>query len=224
MSVNYDEGQILLINKPIQWTSFDVVKKLRNTLRIKKIGHAGTLDPLATGLLVIGTGRYTKKLNELQGLDKTYTGVIEVGKTTPSYDLETPFDTAQEWGHVMPKDIEEARRALTGDILQVPPAHSAVKINGVRAYKKARAQKEVHIEPRAVRIYSFHVSSENLPEVDFEVSCSKGTYIRSLAHDFGEKIGVGAYLKKLVRTRIGEYRLEDAYELADFIKAHHENN
>ena len=224
MENTYQEGQLLLINKPINWTSFDVVKKLRNLLKVKKIGHAGTLDPLATGLLLIGTGKFTKKLNELQGLDKTYAGVIEIGKTTPSYDLETEFNSESIWDHLKKEDFERATVKLSGAIQQIPPAHSAIKVGGERAYKKARANKEVKLKPREVHISSFKISINELPEVHFEVSCSKGTYIRSLAHDFGIELGVGAYLKKLVRTHVGDYSLSDAFELEDFLKQHHEGN
>ena len=224
MQNTYEEGRILLINKPKHWTSFDVVKKLRFVLKVKKIGHAGTLDPLATGLLIIGTGKYTKKLNELQGLDKSYTGTFEVGKTTPSYDLETEFDSHTDWSHLLREDFERARDHLTGEIQQVPPAYSAIKVDGERAYNRARARKEVKLDPRPVLIRDLQISTSQLPEVSFEVSCSKGTYIRTLAHDFGRELGVGAYLKELVRTKIGSYHLANAFELEDFIKQHHEGN
>lgn len=224
MENTYAEGRLLLINKPVDWTSFDVVKKLRYALKVKKIGHAGTLDPLATGLLIIGTGKFTKKLNELQGLDKTYEGIIEIGKTTPSYDLETEFDSEQDWTDVTKDELEEAKERLTGNIQQIPPAHSAIKVGGERAYKKARKNKEVKLEPRSLTIYDFQIDYSNLPEVKFKVSCSKGTYIRSLAHDFGQLLGVGAYLKKLVRTSVGEYQLSDAVDLNEFIQQHNEGN
>ena len=220
MENTYAEGRLLLINKPVDWTSFDVVKKLRYALKVKKIGHAGTLDPLATGLLIIGTGKFTKKLNELQGLDKTYEGIIEIGKTTPSYDLETEFDSEQDWTDVTKDNLEEAKEKLTGNIQQIPPAHSAIKVGGERAYKKARKNKEVKLEPRSLTIHDFQIDYSNLPEVKFKVSCSKGTYIRSLAHDFGQLLGVGAYLKKLVRTSVGEYQLSDAVDLDEFVQQH----
>lgn len=224
MENTYEEGRLLLINKPVDWTSFDVVKKLRYTLKVKKIGHAGTLDPLATGLLIIGTGKFTKKLNELQGLDKTYEGIIELGKTTPSYDLETEFDSQADWSHLTNENLEEARNAFLGNISQVPPAHSAVKVDGERAYKKARKNKMVKLEPRSLTIHDFQIDAPDLPEVNFKVSCSKGTYIRSLAHDFGQKLGVGGYLKKLVRTSVGEYQLSDAVDLDEFIRQHNESS
>ena len=220
----FEEGRILLINKPVNWTSFDVVKKLRYVLKVKKIGHAGTLDPLATGLLIIGTGKFTKKLNELQGLDKTYEGIIEIGRTTPSYDLETAFDSEMDWSSVSEQDLKSAQEKLTGSISQIPPAHSAIKVGGERAYKKARKNKEVKLEPRSVKINSFEIDASHLPEVTFKVACSKGTYIRSLAHDFGQHIGVGAYLKKLVRTSVGDYQLSDAEDLDHFIQKHNADN
>lgn len=224
MSNEYEEGKILLINKPQHWTSFDVVKKLRYTIGVKKIGHAGTLDPLATGLLIIGTGKFTKKLNELQGLDKTYEGTFEIGKTTPSFDLETEFDSTTDFSHLSSEDLAKAREELTGPISQVPPAHSAVKVNGERAYKKARRNEAVKLEPRSVVIKEFSLKTDSLPDVDFIISCTKGTYIRSMARDLGEKLGVGAYLKKLVRTRVGDYSLDDAYDLDTFIKTFDEGN
>lgn len=224
MSNTYEEGKLLLINKPVDWTSFDVVKKLRYTLKVKKIGHAGTLDPLATGLLIIGTGKFTKKLNELQGLDKSYEGIIEIGKTTPSYDLETEFDSESDWKGISAEELENVRKSFIGPISQIPPAHSAVKVDGERAYKKARKNKVVKLEPRSLTIHDFQIDTSSLPEVKFHVSCSKGTYIRSLAHDFGQKLGVGGYLKKLVRTSVGEYHLEDAVDLDVFIQQHNESS
>ena len=213
----YQEGQLLLIDKPCNWTSFDVVNKLRFALRIKKIGHAGTLDPLATGLLLIGTGKWTKKLEQLQGLDKTYEGVIEIGKTTPSYDLETLFDSESDFSHLTEAELHNASRQLSGPIDQIPPAHSAVKINGERAYKKARRNEEVKMKVRQVMIHRFDLMHIELPEVGFQIDCSKGTYIRSMAHDFGEILGVGGYLKKLRRTHIGDYKVADAQTIDDFL-------
>jgi tRNA pseudouridine55 synthase len=221
------EGTLLLVNKPYQWTSFDVVKKLRNALRLKKIGHAGTLDPLATGLLLIGVNRFTKKLNQLQLLEKEYHGVMEIGKTTPSYDLETSFDTVKDIKMVTLEQIEEARKKFIDEIQQLPPAHSAVKVGGERAYKKARKKQEVQLEPRKVHIYQFEFTSIDLPYITFVVKCSKGTYIRSLVNDFGQELSVGAYLKSLQRTAVGEYNLQDAWELEDLvaeIKSEHENH
>lgn len=214
----YTEGRILQIDKPFEWTSFDVVKKLRYALKVKKIGHAGTLDPLATGLLLIGTGKATKQLQELQGLDKSYDGIIEIGKTTPSYDLETTFDSSTSWDHITKEDIPATLEKFKGLIEQYPPAHSAVKINGERAYKKARRNEEVALKVRQVQIHKFELVKIDLPEIHFEVRCSKGTYIRSLAHDFGQALGVGAYLKSLRRTSIGDYHIDQAWNLDSFLK------
>lgn len=213
----YQEGQLLLIDKPYKWTSFDVVKKLRYALKVKKIGHAGTLDPLATGLLLIGTGKWTKKLEQLQGQDKSYEGIIEIGKTTPSYDLETKFDSEANIGHLTDADLEAARLKLSGPIEQVPPAHSAVKIDGERAYKKARRNEEVKMKVRNVQIHRFEIQS-CLPEINFQIDCTKGTYIRSMAHDFGKHLGVGGYLKSLRRTRIGEHHVDQAKTVDQFLK------
>jgi len=212
-----EDGYLLLVNKPLEWTSFDVVKKLRHTLKVKKIGHAGTLDPLATGLLIIGVGKFTKKLNELQGLDKEYQGILEIGKTTPSYDLETEFDSASDFSHLKEADFNNAVQLLTGEIKQIPPAHSAVKIDGKRAYKMARKNEEVVLKSRKVVIYSFDINIKKMPLIEFKVKCSKGTYIRSLVNDFGKILGVGAYLKGLERTAIGDYVLEEAEELEDIV-------
>lgn len=211
-----ENGKILLVDKPFQWTSFDVVKKLRNILKVKKIGHAGTLDPLATGLMLIGVGKYTKKLNELQGLDKTYSGIIEIGKTTPSYDLETAFDSETDISHIQEEDLVASAQKLVGKINQTPPAYSAIKVQGKRAYSLARENKEVVLKSREITIYEFEVSTNQLPEVPFIVKCSKGTYIRSLANDFGRLLGVGAYLKSLKRTAVGDYKLEDACDIDSF--------
>ena len=214
----FSEGKLLLIDKPLTWTSFDVVNKLRYVLKVKKIGHAGTLDPLATGLLLIGTGKFTKKLNELQGLGKTYEGIFELGKTTPSFDLETDFDSENPIEHLTEKEIHSVVEKLTGPLQQVPPAHSAIRIKGERAYKRARANKEVKLDPRNVHVHRFEITQLVLPEVHFRIECSKGTYIRSIARDLGELLGVGAYLKALRRTRIGEYDLKEAYNLEEFVK------
>lgn len=215
----YTEGQILLIDKPLTWTSFDVVKKLRFALKVKKIGHAGTLDPLATGLLLIGTGKFTKKLNELQGLNKVYEGIIGIGKTTASFDLETELESEVTIDHLTEADINNAVLKLTGPLDQIPPAHSAVKVDGKRAYKLARKNEEVKIDPRSIIIYSFEVTKFEGDEVHFRIKCSKGTYIRSIARDFGNILGVGGYLKALRRTQIGEYHIENAHQLVDFVES-----
>jgi tRNA pseudouridine55 synthase len=195
------EGQLILVDKALDWTSFDVVNKLRYALKIKKIGHAGTLDPLATGLLLVGVGKYTKMLGELQGLDKTYVGEFEIGKTTPSFDLETTFDSECSTDHIKEADIKKAVQLLTGDIEQVPPVYSAIKVGGQRAYNAARKKEDIKLLPRKVTIYSFEISNIDQSIVSFKIHCSKGTYIRSVARDFGKALGVGAYLKSLRRNK-----------------------
>lgn len=213
-----EKGILLLVDKPHGWTSFDVVKKLRNALKVKKIGHAGTLDPLATGLLLIGAGKMTKNLHELQGLDKSYEGIIGLGKTTPSYDLETEFENETETRHITNDMIDEVRRKFIGEQVQFPPAHSAIKVDGVRAYKKARNKEEVKLKGRTIQIRQFEITKIEMPEVYFQVNCSKGTYIRSLAHDFGKELEVGGYLKSLRRTEIGSFSVEKAHTPEEIIK------
>jgi tRNA pseudouridine55 synthase len=214
--MNWDEGQFILVDKPRGWTSFDVVKKVRNRIKAK-IGHAGTLDPLATGLLILATGKFTKRIDEVQGQDKWYEGIISIGKTTPSYDLETEFDSETPFDKVTAEEIEKARIALTGPLSQIPPAYSAVKIDGERAYKKARRKEEVKMRPREITIHAFEITKVELPDIHFRINCTKGTYIRSMAYDFGNLLGVGGYLKELKRTAIGEFVLKDAYDLEDFL-------
>jgi tRNA pseudouridine55 synthase len=211
--LNYEEGAMLLIDKPLTWTSFDVVKKVRSILKVAKIGHAGTLDPLATGLLILCTGQKTKQISYYQDLPKVYTGQLVLGKTTPSIDLETAFDSHMPYDHVTETAILELAKTFVGTIHQVPPAYSAIKIDGTRAYKKARKGDQPTLQPRQVTIEEFIVTSINLPQVDFKITCSKGTYIRSLVRDFGQQLGTGAYLAQLCRTQIGPYALEDAYDL-----------
>ena len=210
METQADPGRVLLINKPFQWTSFDVVNKLRYRLKIKKIGHAGTLDPLATGLLIICTGRMTKRIEEFMGLEKEYTGKFVLGKSTPSHDLETDIHEEKDISRLTAGDIHEAAKALTGNILQLPPMHSAIRVGGKRAYEFARQGKEIELKHRAVEVKSFEITGIAFPEASFRIVCSKGTYIRSIARDFGNALGVGAYLTDLCRTRIGTFRLEDA--------------
>ena len=217
-------GETLLVDKPQGWTSFDVVNKIRyklkHRLKVKKIkvGHAGTLDPMATGLLIICTGRYTKKLAEFQGLPKEYIGTLRLGGTTPSYDAESDVEESFPVNHITPELMEQARQQFLGDSEQVPPMFSAIKVDGQPLYKKARKGEMVEIEPRPVTIFEFSLTRIELPEVDFLVRCSKGTYIRSLAHDFGKALKSGAYLTALRRTRIGEFRIEDAWELEDLVE------
>ena len=219
MGLQFEQGEVLLINKPYQWTSFDVVAKLRSLIRthqqIKKIkiGHAGTLDPLATGLLIICTGKFTKRIDEFQGLDKESTGVFRIGATTPSFDLEKEIDRELPFEHITLEQVNEAVAKLSGTYDQVPPAFSAKKIDGRRAYKYARLEQEVEIKPRNVTVSGFEITKVNLPYLCFRISCSKGTYIRSLARDLGVLLGTGAHLTQLCRTRIGQYHLRDAWEM-----------
>ncbi|OYX15169.1 MAG: tRNA pseudouridine(55) synthase TruB [Algoriphagus sp. 32-45-6] len=210
-------GEVFLINKPLEWTSFDVVKKVRNALRIKKVGHAGTLDPLATGLLIVCAGKMTKQIETYMGQEKEYTGTFVIGATTESFDLEKPVLGVADPSHISLEDIKKAAAKLTGDILQIPPMHSAIKVDGKRVYESARAGKEVKMDPRPVQVREFEITRFEGNEVDFRISCSKGTYIRSLARDLGELLEVGAYLKSLCRTRIGEYWLSEAKELPQLI-------
>ena len=205
--------RLLLINKPLGWTSFDVVNKLRYKLKIKKIGHAGTLDPLATGLLIICTGKLTKRIDEFQAQEKEYTGKFVLGQTTPSFDLETEVSEPQDISSVTNEDINSTTAKFMGAIQQIPPIYSAIRINGKRAYALARKGKEPELKPREVFIKEFEITNINKPTVEFRVVCSKGTYIRSLARDFGEALGTVAYLSELCRTRIGEFKLTDALSL-----------
>ena len=214
----FQQGKTLLLNKPKTWTSFDVVNKIRYAIPGKvKVGHAGTLDPLATGLLIICTGKHTKKLADFMGMEKEYTGIIQLGETTPSYDLETEADQTFDISHITEVMIHETAKKFTGTLLQYPPIFSAIKQKGIPIHRLARKGKAVKTEAREVEITKFEVTKIDLPEVHFRVVCSKGTYIRSLAHDFGKALGAGAYLKELTRTRIGVYKLQDAWELEDFV-------
>ncbi len=216
---NFAEGELLLMNKPYQWTSFDVVGKIRNTLKpLKlKVGHAGTLDPLATGLLIICTGKLTKKIDGYQAEEKEYTGTMVLGATTPSYDMETGVVQTFPLDGLSENQIRNATQAFTGDIQQYPPPHSAIKVDGERLYEKARRGEEVELKLRNVTIHEFTITTIRLPEVDFKVVCSKGTYIRSLVHDFGKALSNGAYLSALTRTRSGNFKLEDAFEVRDMV-------
>ena len=218
------DGQILLINKPLGWTSFDVVKKIKNLIRTKyslkkiKVGHAGTLDPLATGLLIVCTGKFTKLISKIQGQEKTYTGTITLGGTTPSFDLETEVDNNYETAHITEELIKESTTQFIGEIDQKPPIFSALKKGGERLYEKARRGETIEIESRKVTVREFTITSiENL-EVNFEIKCSKGTYIRSIAHDFGSALNSGGHLSKLCRTSIGEYQLSEAIDVDTFKK------
>jgi tRNA pseudouridine55 synthase len=211
------DGRILLIDKARGWTSFDVVKKVRNQLGVKKVGHAGTLDPLATGLLLICTGKMTKKINTLMDLHKEYTGTLVLGQTTPSHDLETEITETRPIDHITPAMIYAAADTFTGEILQKPPAYSAIRIKGKRAYTMARAGIDVALEPRPVEVKSLEITNIRLPEIDFRIVSSKGFYVRSFARDFGKALGSGAYLKELRRTSIGKYTVSAAMQVEDVV-------
>lgn len=210
-------GAMILVDKPLGWTSFDVINKLRRPLGAK-LGHAGTLDPLATGLLVVCTGSFTKKITEYQQLPKEYTGIIQLGSTTPTYDLESEPENFKELNGLDDTLLKHAAAGFLGDILQTPPIHSAIKKDGKRAYEYARSGKELKLEPRPVRITTFELTKIELPEVHFRVRCSTGTYIRSLANDYGEVLGCGGYLKALRRTEIGPYHVDDAGSVESWIE------
>lgn len=207
---------MLLVDKPIEWTSFDVVRKIRNLIRIKKVGHAGTLDPLATGLLILCTGKFTKRINEYMAQEKEYTGSFTLGATTPTYDLESEPVNFKDVNLITKEEILNATKQFTGELMQIPPAHSAIKIDGKRVYELARQGKEVKIEPRKIIIKEFEITKIEMPDVFFRVVCTTGTYIRSLANDFGEALGCGAYLSSLCRTRIGESKLADAKTMTEW--------
>ena len=218
------EGELLLIDKPLEWTSFQVVNKIRWALKRKfnikklKVGHAGTLDPLATGLLIICTGKMTKKISEFQDLDKTYIGTITLGATTPSFDLETSINKRFPIKHLNKEKIIEAKKNFIGTINQYPPIFSAIKKKGKRLYEFARIGKKIEIQSRKVVIYSFEFSKINLPDLNFKLKCSKGTYIRSLANDFGKSIDSGGYLSSLRRTAIGSFKIKNSIQLQEFIE------
>lgn len=212
----YLNGKVLLIDKPLEWTSFDAVKKVRILTRISKVGHAGTLDPLATGLLIICTGKFTKKINEYMAQEKEYTGTFTLGAVTPTYDLESAPVDHKPFEHITREHLVAATAPFTGEIMQVPPAHSAIKKDGVPVYKMARKGLEVKLEPRKVTIKTFEIVAYEPPVVHFRVVCSTGTYIRSLANDFGAQLGCGAYLSSLRRTRIGEFSVDDAMTIPAF--------
>ena len=220
---DYQNGQILLIDKPLNWSSFQAVNKIKYALINKvglpkkfKIGHAGTLDPLASGLLLICTGKFTKIISELQGQAKEYTGTFYLGSTTPSYDLETEIDETFSISHVDEDLIQQTVKQFLGEIDQKPPIYSAIKKDGVRLYEHARAGEIIEIESRKTTIHEFEITRIDLPEIDFRVVCSKGTYIRSLAFDFGKALNSGAHLTALRRTKIGDYHVENAVDLIQF--------
>ncbi len=224
MSLDFQTGETILIDKELNWTSFDVVSKLRNSIKKKlnikkiKVGHAGTLDPLATGLLIICTGKMTKRIDEFSGLNKTYNGKITIGSTTPSYDLETKPNVFYPTDHIDENLIIETAKKFVGKIDQKPPVFSAVKKDGVRLYKLARKGVKVEVEKREIIIHDFLIKSVNFPEIEFSLTCSKGTYIRSLAYDFGKELGSGAHLSELRRTFIGDYSVDNSLKLMEFIR------
>ena len=219
---DFESGVVLLINKEINWTSFDVVKKIKNLLKEKfsfkkiKVGHAGTLDPLATGLLVVCTGKSTKMISEIQNQKKEYTGELTMGATTPSYDLETEIDNRYDISNISEKDISSKTKLFIGEVFQKPPIFSAIKVKGERLYEKARRGEKINIKKRKIVIYDFQLTEILLPKINFIIECSKGTYIRSIAHDFGKSLNNGAHLSKLVRTKIGEFDLKDAKSIIEF--------
>ena len=222
-SYNFPEGELILIDKPLEWTSFDVVNKIRRTISLHtgiqkiKVGHAGTLDPLATGLLIICTGKFTKRINDLQLLNKEYTGTFFLGATTPSFDKETEVDQQFPINHISNDLIQNTIHRFVGETDQVPPIYSAIKVDGIRAYQKARKNDEVNLKSRKVNISEFVVTQINLPEFNFRVVCSKGTYIRALARDFGIALNTGAYLSSLRRTKVGDFSVRDAKTVDEFI-------
>ncbi len=223
--LNEVQDKFYVINKPKEWSSFDVVKKIRNIGRFKKIGHAGTLDPLATGILIMCVGKYTKKIDYFQSLPKTYTGKLVLGKTTPSIDLETEFDGDYAVEHIDEAMMEEARISFLGAIQQVPPIYSAIKLNGQRLFTHARNgvnADDLNIKIRDVEVYRMDLDTSHFPEISFEIECSKGTYIRSIVRDFGLKCNSGAYMSELVRTKIGDWGLDKAQEVATFNSEIHE--
>lgn len=219
----FEEGRVLLIDKPLEWTSFDVVRKIRNLIKIKKVGHAGTLDPLATGLLIVCTGRFTKKINEFMAQEKEYTGAITLGATTPTYDLESEPENFTSTEDITKELIDETTQKFTGEILQIPPVHSAIKQKGKPVYLMARKGIDVVLEPRKITIKKFEITSIEMPVVSFKVACTTGTYIRSLANDFGTTLGCGGYLSELRRTRIGNFKVEDAMSMEEFVNSFKEN-
>jgi tRNA pseudouridine55 synthase len=224
VSYDFKEGEVILVDKPFTWTSFDVVNRLRWRLRKTydtkkfKVGHAGTLDPLATGLLIICTGKKTKESEKYMSEQKTYTGTFLLGKTTPSYDLETEYNEEFPTEHITPELMEAAAQSFLGEQLQTPPIFSAKKIDGKRAYESARAGKPIEMKQNMVTIHAFSIDASRFPEVDFEIACSKGTYIRSIAHDFGEKLNSGATLIALRRTQSGNFSIDDAKSVDEWLE------
>jgi len=215
-NINFNEGFTLLIDKKLDWTSFDVVRKIRNITKSKKVGHAGTLDPLASGLLIICTGKHTKKINEFLNLDKTYTGKFVIGSTTPSHDLETEIENTKSISGINKNEVDKIVNSFLGIQLQRPPKYSAVKIDGKRAYELARKEQDFKIKDKEIKINEFKILNFSSPVIEFYISCSKGTYIRSLARDIGLRLGCGAYLSELRRTKIGNFDVDDASTIEEF--------
>lgn len=220
---DYNEGTVILVDKPQKWTSFDVVNKLKYVLKIKKIGHAGTLDPLATGLLILCTSKWTKRIEEFQAKEKEYVGEMTLGKTTPSYDSETEADAEFQISHITNELIYSKLPQFLGIIKQKPPMFSAIKVNGKRLYELARKGKTIEVPEREVEIKSFEILEINLPKITFKVVCSKGTYIRTLVHDFAKSMESGAYMSALRRTRIGDFKVENAKDITSFITQMNQN-
>ena len=215
-NLDYLAGQVILIDKPVNWTSFNVVSRVRRLTKVKKVGHAGTLDPLATGLLIVCTGKKTKEISEYQAQRKKYTGIITLGKSSPSMDLATEITETVLPDNLSDEKILFVRNKFLGNIEQVPPMFSALKHKGKALYKLARAGKEVERAPRQVEIFSFDITKIELPDIHFEIACSKGTYIRVIADDFGKELGCGGVLSLLRRTEIGDYKVDDAFDLNEF--------
>lgn len=215
-SVDFNSGEVILIDKPFGWTSFKVVHTIRKITGAKKVGHAGTLDPLATGLLILCTGKKTKDITKYQQAEKTYTGIILLGKKTPSMDLETDVIEEKPFNGITKLDIEKVKDSFLGEILQTPPMYSALKVKGKPLYSLARKGKTIKRLPRKVRISKFLIKNISLPDIEFEIMCSKGTYIRVIANDFGEKLGTVAVLSSLRRVRIGDYSVKNAFNVEDF--------
>jgi tRNA pseudouridine55 synthase len=233
MRIDLENGNVFLVYKPQGWTSFDVVNKMRNALvrfrrrhtEVKpgekvrvRVGHAGTLDPLAEGLLIVCAGKETRNIDRYMGMVKEYTGTLFLGATTPSHDRETAVDRQYDISHISPEVIKNTAGKFIGEQMQVPPVYSAIKQGGKKAYESARAGEALEMKPRQVQVYEFEITEVRLPEVDFRVVCSKGTYIRSLVYDFGKALGAGAYLTRLCRTRIGTFELAGAMSVEDFVK------
>ena len=217
-NLDFQTGETILIDKPFKWSSFKVIHEVRKVIGTRKVGHAGTLDPMATGLLIIASGKKTKEISSFQDLEKTYCGSFTLGKTSPSFDTETNVSEGKSYNNISEEEIYSARDFFLGKILQTPPMYSAVKFKGKSLYKIARKGKEVKREPREVNVSKFEIKSISLPDIEFEITCSKGTYIRVIANDFGEKLGCGALLSSLRRTAIGNYSIEKALTVEEFVK------